>query len=446
MIDAHPLEKALGMELYSTDFPGVGGRLKIRFEDFVVEEISANQTTLKVHDWSDSPETPQPATGESNRFVTFTVQKMGLSTMDVANIISATLKISRTHVTYAGLKDKRAITAQSMSVPSKSVESLLTLELSRIDIRNVHYTRHPVHIGDLWGNRFTILIKDITSDCDSALDAAGQLQEQSLLNYFGVQRFGVTRPNTHIVGKALIKRDFEDAVRAMLCTTSEYESEELTNVRLQISENLTPTEKMIETFPEDLGYEKAVMRELMKHPGDFERAITKVPPRVLTLQAHAFQSYLFNCILSSRARMGLSVDSPDVGDFLIKLDETHSGRDTWLYVTETSLEERQGQVESGEYGLALPIPGYSTRLPSVKQSELVKQVLKDEDIRLVDFRNPKMKPLDSPGGFHLASIKLPDLDVSCSDDGLLARFSLRKGSYATIVMREIMKNHPINRV
>jgi tRNA pseudouridine13 synthase len=446
MIDAHPLEKALGMELYSTDFPGVGGRLKIRFEDFVVEEIDANQTALEVHDWSDSPETSHPATGESNRFVTFTVQKMGLSTMDVANIIAATLKISRTHVTYAGLKDKRAITAQSMSVPSKSVESLLTMELSRIDIRNVHYTRHPVHIGDLWGNRFTILIKDITSECDSALEAAGQLREQSLLNYFGVQRFGVTRPNTHIVGKALIKRDFEDAVRAMLSTTSEYESEELTNVRLQISENLTPTEKMIETFPEDLGYEKAVMRELMKHPGDFERAITKVPPRVLTLQAHAFQSYLFNRILSKRVRMGLSVDSPDVGDFLIKLDETHSGRDTWLYVTETSLEERQGQVESGEYGLALPIPGYSTRLPSVKQSELVKQVLKDEDIRLVDFRNPKMRPLDSPGGFHLASIKLPDLDVSCSDGGLLARFSLRKGSYATIVMREIMKNHPINRV
>ena len=446
MIDAHPLEKALGIELYSTDFPGIDGRLKIRFEDFVVEEISADQTALDVQDWSESTETPQIAAGESNRFVTFTVQKMGLSTMDVANIIAATLKISRTHVTYAGLKDKRAITAQSMSVPSKSVESLLTMELSRIDIRNVHYTRHPVHIGDLWGNRFTILIKDITSDCDSALEAAGQLRERTLLNYFGVQRFGVTRPNTHLVGKALVKRDFEDAVRAMLSTTSDYESEELTNVRLQLSESLAPTEKMIETFPEDMGYEKAVMRELMKHPGDFERAITKVPPRVLTLQAHAFQSYLFNRILSRRVRMGLSVDSPDVGDFLIKLDETHSGRDTWLYVTETSLEERQGQVESGEYGLALPIPGYSTRLPSVKQSELVKQVLKDEDIRLVDFRNPKMRPLDSPGGFHLASIKLPDLDVSCSDGGLLARFSLRKGSYATIVMREIMKNHPINRV
>jgi len=446
MIDAHPLEKALGMELYSTDFPGFGGRLKDRFEDFVVEEIAADQTTLTVMGWAESVETPRAVEGESNRFVTFTVQKMGLSTMDVANILASTLKISRNYVSYAGLKDKRAITTQQMSVPSSAVDSLRTLELSRIDIRNIIYTRNPIQIGDLWGNRFTILLKDIETDCDSAVEAANQLKRQPLLNYFGVQRFGLTRPNTHLVGKALIKRDFEAATRAMLCTTSEYESEELVNMRLQLSEDLTPTEKMIDSFPEELGYEKVVMRELMKHPGDFERAISKVPPRVLTLQVHAFQSYIFNLLLSRRAKLGISVDAPNVGDFLIKLDETHSGRDTWLYVTEATLEERQAQVASRDYGLALPIPGYATRLPPVKQSELLKQILKDEDTRLADFRDPKMKSLDSPGGLHLASIRLPDFHASCSDSGLLTRFSLRKGSYATIVMREIMKNHPINRV
>jgi tRNA pseudouridine13 synthase len=446
MLDAHPLEKALGMELYSTDFPGLGGKLKTRFEDFVVEEISEDQTTLEVKDWSESVETPLTVEGESNRFVTFTVQKMGLSTMDVANILASTLKISRNYVSYAGLKDKRAITTQQMSVPSSAADSLKTLELSRIEVRKIFYTRHPIQIGDLWGNRFTVLLKDIESDCDSAVEAANQLKGRPLLNYFGVQRFGLTRPNTHLVGKALIKRDFEGAVRAMLCTTSEYESEELVNTRLQLSEDLTPTEKMIESFPEDLGYEKVVMKELMKHPGDFERAISKVPPRVLTLQVHAFQSYIFNRLLSKRAQLGMSIDSPIVGDFLIKLDETHSGRDTWLYVTESTLEERQAQVESNDYGLALPIPGYSTRLPPAEQSDLLKQIMKDEDIRLVDFRDPKMKSLDSPGGLHLASIRLPGFHASCSESGLLTRFSLRKGSYATIVLREIMKNHPINRV
>ena len=187
-------------------------------------------------------------------------------------------------------------------------------------------------------------------------------------------------------------------------------------------------------------------KDLIKHPDDFQRAVSKIPPRVLTLQVHAYQSYIFNHLLSKRANLGMSIYLPEVGDFLIKLDETHSGRDTWLYVTESTLEERQHQVESGEYGLALPIPGYTTRLPSTKQSELITQLLRVEGVSLVDFRNPSMKSLDSPGGLHLASIGLPDFDASCSDEGLIVRFSLRKGSYATVVMREIMKNHPINRV
>ena len=442
MIDAHPLEKALGMELYSTEFPGIGGKLKTRFDDFVVEEISADQTILNVREWSE--DVPSIIEGGPDRFATFTLQKMGLSTMDVTNILAASLKVSRNYVSYAGLKDKRAITVQSMSVPAKTVELLRTLELSRINIRDIHYTRNPVQIGDLWGNRFTILLRDITSKCESAIDVTSQLREKPLLNYFGVQRFGLARPNTHLVGKALIKRDFEDAVRVMLCTTSEYESEELTQVRQELADNLSPTEKMIESLPMDMGYEKTVMRELMKHPGDFQRAVSKVPPRLLTLQVHAYQSYIFNHLLSRRVILGMSTYLPDVGDFLIKLDEAHSGRDAWLFVTDSTLEERQHQVESGKYGLALPIPGYSTRLPPTKQSELVKQLLRDEGVRLVDFRNPSMKSLDSPGGLHLASIGLPDFDASCSDDGLIVRFSLRKGSYATVVMREIMKNHPKN--
>ena len=366
--------------------------------------------------------------------------------MDVANILASALKISRNYVNYAGLKDKRAITTQLMSVPSNAVEELSTTTLSRIDIRDIHYTRNTIQIGDLWGNRFSILLKNINSDCDSAISVANQLRERPILNYFGIQRFGLTRSNTHFVGKSLTKRDFEGSVRAMLCTTSEFEPEELTEIRQELSDNLEPTEKLIDAFPDDLGYEKVVMKELAKHPGDFERAVSKVPPRVLTLQVHAFQSYIFNRLLSRRARLGLSIEQPSVGDFLIKLDEAHSGRDKWLYVTETSLDERRGQVESGEYGLALPIPGYSTRLPPVEQSEMLKQILKEEDTKLSDFRNPKMKSLDSPGGFHLACIKLPDLEVTCSENGLLTRFSLRKGSYATVVMREIMKNHPINRV
>ncbi|MHA2425501.1 MAG: tRNA pseudouridine(13) synthase TruD, partial [Candidatus Thorarchaeota archaeon] len=62
-----------------------------------------------------------------------------------------------------------------------------------------------------------------------------------------------------------------------------------------------------------------------------------------------------------------------------------------------------------------------------------------------DFRFPKNKYLDSPGGFHSITIDMTKVDAKCTDDGLQVRFSLRKGSYATVVLREIMKNDPVYR-
>jgi tRNA pseudouridine13 synthase len=188
------------------------------------------------------------------------------------------------------------------------------------------------------------------------------------------------------------------------------------------------------------------MKYLMSRPGEFEKAILKIPPRVLTLQVHAYQSYIFNRMISERARIGMSIVRPQVGDFLMKLDEAHSGRDSWLFVTDSSLDERERQVESGEFGLAGTVPGYSTRMPPSRQTDLLKQILEEEDIQLREFRNSKMKSLDAPGGLHLTSIVLKDLEASSTNEGLTVQFSLRKGSYATVVMREIMKNHPINRV
>ena len=445
MKEAHPLEQAIGMELYSTDSSGIGGKLKDRFEDFVVQEITTDQKILQIEEWPTTP-TTQSVEGERSRFLTFTVQKMGLATMDVATILASSLKISRNYVTYAGLKDKRAVTVQTMSVPAKAAEVLSSLELSRIAIRDIRYTRQPIQIGDLWGNRFSISLKDITEDSDTALEAAENLRDTPLLNYFGVQRFGLTRPYTHLVGKALVKRDYEEAVRIMLTTTSEYESEELTHIRNKLSEEMIPTEKIINSFPMELNYEKDVMKHLMKRPGEFEKAMLKIPPKVLTLQVHAYQSYIFNRLISERARRGMSIHSPQVGDFLIKLDEAHSGRDSWLFVTDSSLKEREKQVDLEEFGLAAPVPGYATRLPPSEQTDLLNQILKHEDVRLHEFRNSSMKSLDAPGGLHLTSIVLKDLKASTIDEGLSVRFSLRKGSYATVVMREIMKNHPINRV
>ncbi|TFF84581.1 tRNA pseudouridine(13) synthase TruD [Candidatus Thorarchaeota archaeon] len=436
------------MKWYSTVFDGIGGKLKTRFEDFVVEEITPEGQPLEVTDWGGKQSRPLVIQDEVKKpkFVIFTLQKMGISTMGAANIIAASLKVSRAHITYAGLKDKRAVTAQAMSGPVRISDDLSKLNLSNIMIRGFRHSRRPVQIGDLWGNRFNILVREIDPPCEKARGNIEKITEIPLLNYYGIQRFGLTRPITHIVGKALVQSNYREAVRTMLCTPGEYESDELKAAREELSKDLQPTSDTIEAFPQSLGYERDVMKQLLRDPDDFQRAISRIPPRMLTLFVHAYQSYLFNHLISERAESGMSLTKPHPGDFLIQLDQTHSGRDSWLYVTEASLDERAAQVSAGEYGIAVPVPGYSTRLPPSKQSDVVRRLLKEESVTLRDFRNTDVKALDSPGGLHLAAIVVADLETSCSEDGLRVRFRLRKGSYATVVLREIMKNHPINRV
>lgn len=448
MRKGQPIEQQFGMEFYSTDFDGIGGRIKRRFEDFIVEEITPDKKILSMEPWQslDSDMPPRPIQGEKARFVTFTVQKIGLSTLDVSMIIAAELRIPRNHVSYAGLKDKRAITVQAMSVPSRAAESLSRIRLTRIDIRDLHYTRRSVQIGDLWGNRFTIRLREADAPCAEALEIMAKLAHTPLLNYFGVQRFGVTRPYTHLVGKALVKKDYEAAVRLILTTTSEYEPDDLTEVRLRLAEDLTPTEEILSAFPEDLRYERAVLRQLIKTPSDYTKAFLRIPPKIQTLFVHAYQSYLFNRLISDRLHRGASIVEPEPGDFVIQLDTAHTGRDSWLYVSKKTLDERIEDVRAGYYGLAAPVPGYSTKTPPSWQTDLLNQLLKNEGVRLVDFRNPENPALDSAGGLHLVSVRPSNLELDCGDDDLVTRFSLRKGSYATVVMREIMKNHPINRI
>ncbi|MGY5861816.1 MAG: tRNA pseudouridine(13) synthase TruD [Candidatus Thorarchaeota archaeon] len=448
MIEPHPLEVLVGMELYSTEAKGIGGRLKTRFEDFRVEEILPDRSNLELQAWPDESDSATELTidGEKRRYVRFTVQKLGMSTMDVSTILATELGLPRHLVSYAGLKDKRALTVQSMSVPAGASQSLAKLKLFKMAVRDMEYVRQPVQIGDLWGNRFAILLRELESSCTDSMGIAQELAGKFILNYFGVQRFGVTRPDTHIVGKNVVKGDFEEALRIMLTVTSEYESEDLTGARQDIAQNMIVNQKILDCFPRGLRHERIVLRHLMKHPGDYRQAFSKIPPRIQTFFVHSYQSYLFNRLISQRLRSGISIQSPVPGDFLIQLNQTHSGRDSWLFVTERNLEQRRDLVSSNEYGVAAPLPGYSTKTPQSPQLEMLKGILKDDGITLMDFRNVGSKALDSPGSLHLISIKVPELNPRCNGNGLWLQFNLRKGSYATVVMRELMKNHPINRI
>ncbi|MFW9918668.1 MAG: tRNA pseudouridine(13) synthase TruD [Candidatus Thorarchaeota archaeon] len=445
----HPLELSIGMENYSTSFRGVGGNLKSRYEDFIVEEIDSDHQVAMASIPFDAPcVVPDPleirGVEKKARNIHFTMQKMGIATLDAASLLAASLKISRHMVTYAGLKDKRALTAQRMAIPKFAIDKLKELSLHRIWIRDLSYSRRSINIGDLWGNKFSILLRDMDVSCEEALENIAGIQNTSMMNYFGIQRFGVSRPFTHLVGRAIIKREYEEAIDLILTESSRYEPQQVAEIRRRIKDEGI-SERLIEELPQDLRYEKLVARSLLKHPDDYQLAFSRITPRIQTLFIHAYQSYLFNRTLSLRFQQGMSLSEPMPGDFLIRLDQAHTGRDDWMYVTERNQESLLEKVKSGEYGLAGTIVGYASKMPNAPQSDLIRRVLKSEGVSLSSFRNADNQHLDSPGGLHLLAIEIPDIEGSCTSEGLRVEFKLRKGSYATVVLRELMKNSPLNR-
>ena len=108
-------------------------------EDFVVEEVS----TVK----SES----------SGSFVYFKLWKKDVSTLDALHYLSHDL---RAELSCAGNKDKRAITEQVCSARTTK-DRLERLSYQNMRLSFLGYGDEPVHLGDLKGNKFKIVVRNI---------------------------------------------------------------------------------------------------------------------------------------------------------------------------------------------------------------------------------------------------------------------------------------------
>lgn len=161
--------------LLTAEFPGIGGRIKKVPEDFEVEEIPA-----------------YPPSG-SGPFLFLWIEKRDMGAEYFLRQIARRLGISDRDIGTAGLKDRRAVTRQWISVPQEMEPRLPQLEGDGIRVLQVSRHTNKLKIGHLHGNRFRLLIRDIdpTIPAEERLSPIVQrLREQGLPNFYGSQRFG----------------------------------------------------------------------------------------------------------------------------------------------------------------------------------------------------------------------------------------------------------------
>jgi tRNA pseudouridine13 synthase len=426
-------ERFLGMEYFYTSDDGINGRLRVSPEDFVVEEIS------------DLPEESQD--GKNTAAL---VRSRNWETNRLIRQLSRNLHMSRKKVMFAGTKDKRAVTTQ-LFVFAAPLESVRALTIPGVDILRSYPTNSQIRIGDLFGNKFSIIVRELDVENNKAMETCQSVKKQleelgGFPNYFGIQRFGAVRPITHIVGKHMVKGEFDLAVKEMLCTTGEHESEDASIARKSLTDTGDYSRALVE-FPDDLMYEKAILNHLAKSPEDFVGALKQLPKNLLMMFVHAYQSYIFNKILSRRMERGLPLNEPVPGDLVLKLDKFGlPDHNEWLLAAEKNIPRLAELSRQGKAFVSAPLYGFESELAEGEPGEIEKKIIEETGAKPGDFVLPDFDRLGSKGTRREVLAPLRNFSLAEIEPGTIKfDFELTKGCYATTLLREFMKCEEMTR-
>ena len=158
---------------YLLGTPQQTGRLKAEFADFIVRE-----------------ELGYPLAGEGE-FVAVKVCKTNANTLFVGEQLAKFVGISARNMSYAGLKDRHAVTEQwfCLHLAGKETPDFSAFECEGVEILEVTRHNRKIRTGALEGNHFELLLRDVV-ETDELKQRLNQLQEIGFPNYFTEQRFG----------------------------------------------------------------------------------------------------------------------------------------------------------------------------------------------------------------------------------------------------------------
>lgn len=385
--------------------PGIGGQLKVKPEDFSVEEI------------------PLYLPSGKGQHVYAVIEKTGLSTYAAIKTIARTLGISPSNIGYAGLKDAHAITRQTISINNISPEAVEALQLPQINILEVSLHTNKLRIGHLTGNRFVIRVRNVAQEVMPIAQATlSILSRYGVPNYFGEQRFG-NRGNTGRLGELLIRGDAAEFVAEFLGRPQSHETPQVQAARQLVDEGNWA--EAATQWPGYLSDERRAVNAIHQAGGQVDVALKTLNKKLKGLFVSAFQASLFNSLLVERLERLDQLEDGDVA---------YIHRNGACFIVEKASDE-QPRADSFEISPSGPMFGSKMLQAKGQPGQREAQILAQNQLSVEDFNVPglKMRGGRRPYRFKLSAVK------SWWDDGLMVSFELPSGAYATTVMAEVMK-------
>ncbi|MGQ9515644.1 MAG: tRNA pseudouridine(13) synthase TruD [Anaerolineae bacterium] len=391
--------------------PGTGGRIKVEYEDFQVEEI------------------PLYAPCGQGEHTFFEIEKRGLPTLRAVEEIARALRVRPAQIGFAGLKDAHAVTRQVLSVEHVPPERVLALELPGIRVLWARRHTNKLKQGHLAGNRFVIRIRDVSENAaERAHPILEELRRRGVPNYFGEQRFG-RRKDTHLLGRALLRGDAEAFLREFLGRPQPDELPAVLEARRLYDAG--QLQAALRTWPPQFHEERRALEVLLRSPAAEapQRAVHAISKRLRGFFVSAYQSFLFNRIMAERVD---TLDILSAGDVAYKHDSGGA-----FLVEDPAVE--QPRADRFEISPSGPLYGYRMLLAEGRQGELECRVLAEEGLTLEDFK--RAEGLRLKGGRRPLRFPIKEVDMEY-DNGLVLTFILPPGCYATNVLAEVMKVGP----
>ena len=385
------IDSELGLSVYSTKFSGTKGKIKQTNEDFEVNEVISEKASNAI--------------SEDNGLAVYILRKNGIDTTHALHDVEKRFGLV---LRALGLKDSNAVTEQYVQAKTVS-RSLEQIEGKKYSLRRIGFTKKPISKQSMLGNRFKIKISDSISNISEFNE------HDKILNFFGYQRFGSKRPVTHLIGKAIIQKNYQEAVDFLLSYSSKYDTEENNHYRKLIAERKSDSE-VIEQLPKSMDIEIAVLQSLAKS-NNHNTAIREIPLQMRRFYIHAYQSYIFNKTLSMAFEYEEDLFVPKENDV--------------CYDRTGKLGKFQNEPDQR---LTVPLVGHSY-FNKTRFDYYIQKILEDEEVLPSEFLIKDFQEISVEGGFRNSSIQCDGFQAS---NGVI-EFQLSRGSYATIVIREILK-------
>lgn len=384
----------------------MGGKIKERVDDFLVEEI---------------PLYPPSGTGQHTFFE---IRKQGIPTFHAVRLIARALGVPPAQIGYAGHKDAQAVTSQVLSVQGVAPDVVAALDLANIQVLWAERHDRRLKIGHLRGNRFTIRVRGVDPSVLATCHAILQVLEQrGVPNRYGPQRFG-QRGDSARLGRYVVRKDAGGFVEAFVGGPHPNESEGAQAARARFEAG--DWEAALDMFPGNMVDERRALQVLIRTRGDTWQAYQSVPKRLKTFLLSALQSALFNQVIEARMD---TLDQVFAGDLAMK----HPGRSVFRVEDEAVEQPRARRFEISPTG---PIFGFKMMQALGRQGELEAKILGAEKLTLEDFRVGG--GIKAKGERRSLRFQITDPEI-WYDEGIMLRFELPKGCYATSVLAEFMK-------